>query len=201
MSGRIHIVRHGNTFGPGETVRRVGARTDLALSASGQAQARDLGAHFRECGITFTTALAGPLQRTVETGEAILAAQPAPPELEIVESLREIDYGPDEGRCEAAVLARIGPDALAAWECDGRVPPGWAVDPRRRIADWRALFDRLRGGTGQALVVTSNGVARFARLAAGDRAGETEVKLRTGAYGIIDLEGAGAQVAAWNLRP
>ncbi|HAO37083.1 MAG TPA: histidine phosphatase family protein, partial [Hyphomonas sp.] len=36
---RLIIVRHGNTFDKGDTVTRVGGRTDLPLSASGLAQA------------------------------------------------------------------------------------------------------------------------------------------------------------------
>ena len=32
---RVIICRHGNTFDKGDLVRRVGARTDLALSKSG----------------------------------------------------------------------------------------------------------------------------------------------------------------------
>ena len=37
------IVRHGNTFDGNEPVRRIGARTDLPLVASGFDQARALG--------------------------------------------------------------------------------------------------------------------------------------------------------------
>lgn len=201
MIRQIYIVRHGNTFGPGEPVRRIGARTDLALSASGRAQAVELGAHFRACKVAFTTALAGPLKRTRETSAAILAAQPDPPPLEICETLREVDYGPDEGRCEAEVIARLGKAALAAWEDEARVPPGWAVDPPAQIADWRALFGRLREGSGPALVVTSNGVARFARIATGEPPGDMALKLKTGAYGIIGLDAGGAYLQAWNIRP
>jgi broad specificity phosphatase PhoE len=43
---RIVIVRHGNTFEAGETPRRIGARTDLPLTADGQAQADALGRWF-----------------------------------------------------------------------------------------------------------------------------------------------------------
>ncbi|MGA3882329.1 histidine phosphatase family protein, partial [Bacillus pumilus] len=44
------IVRHGNTFAAGEPPRRIGARTDLPLTAQGQAQAEALGAHFAALG-------------------------------------------------------------------------------------------------------------------------------------------------------
>ena len=42
----IYIVRHGNTFDKGDVVTRVGARTDLGLSSSGQTQAEALAIHF-----------------------------------------------------------------------------------------------------------------------------------------------------------
>ena len=45
------IARHGNTFGPGDTPTRVGARTDLPLVESGKAQAKALGLHFLENGL------------------------------------------------------------------------------------------------------------------------------------------------------
>ena len=94
MARTLYIVRHGNTFNKGDTVTRVGARTDLPLSSSGQAQAEALADHFRP--IAFAQAIAGPLKRTRQTAEAILAEQAAPPELEIGNFLREIDYGPAE---------------------------------------------------------------------------------------------------------
>jgi len=46
MTRQLFIVRHGNTFDPGDTVTRVGARTDLPLSSSGRAQADALARHF-----------------------------------------------------------------------------------------------------------------------------------------------------------
>ena len=43
---RVIICRHGNTFDKGDLVRRVGARTDLALSKSGIKQANFLAEQF-----------------------------------------------------------------------------------------------------------------------------------------------------------
>lgn len=40
---RIIIFRHGNTFDVGDTVLRVGRRTDIPLSGSGRKQSRLLG--------------------------------------------------------------------------------------------------------------------------------------------------------------
>lgn len=193
------IVRHGNTFEAGEPPRRIGARTDLPLTASGLAQGHALGAHFAERGWRFARVLVSPLLRTRASAEAILAHLPGMPEPRPCDWLREIDHGPDEDRDEAAVLARIGPHALAAWDERAEAPPGWQVDAEARIAAWRALF--ASGQDGATLLVTSNGAARFALVAAG-QAVPAGMKLPTGAYGVIRKDAEGTlDVAEWGTRP
>ncbi len=199
MATQLFIVRHGNTFDAGDVVTRVGGRTDLALSVSGRAQAAALAAQFAGAGVRFVSARTSPLKRTRATAEAILAAQADAPELESALFLREIDYGPDENRPEDEVVARIGADALAAWEREGVPPPGWRVDPDALVGNWQQLFAKLDGAGGAHLVVTSNGIARFALKAAG--AADHELKLKTGAYGVIELADGAVSVAQWNVRP
>lgn len=186
---RFVIVRHGNTFAPGEPPRRIGAATDLPLVESGRAQAEALRIHFAELGWRFDRILSSPLQRTRETA-ALIAPGGA---IETADWLREIDHGPDENRTEEEVIARIGPDALAAWEHEAIPPPGWQVHAEARLAAWRALFDRADDETW--LLVTSNGAARFALLALG----EQPAKIRTGAFGM--LEGGPWRVERWDQRP
>ena len=196
METRLFIVRHGNTFDKGDVVTRVGGRTDLPLSLSGREQVATLARHF--AATSFATARSGPLKRTRDTAGAILAAQPSPPELLTDLFLREIDYGPDENRPEEAVVARIGKEALEGWERDGIVPPGWRADTAAIIGNWQELFHELRDAPGNHLVVTSNGVARFALNAAS--AQRPDAKLATAAWGVIVVEAGGARVEAWNLR-
>lgn len=197
MTARLIIVRHGNTFDKGDVVTRVGGRTDLPLSVSGCAQAESLARHF--AGATFATARSGPLKRTRETATAILGAQVNPPELLTDLFLREIDYGPDENRPEEEVIARIGKAALDAWERDFIPPPGWRVDPAALVGNWQQLFAELRDQPGDHLIVTSNGIARFALTAAGARGHDG--KLATAAWGVIVLEGEIVRVEGWNIRP
>jgi broad specificity phosphatase PhoE len=196
METRLFVLRHGNTFDKGDVVTRVGGRTDLPLSISGKAQAAALAKHF--AGTAFATARSGPLKRTRETASAILAAQANPPELLTDLFLREIDYGPDENRPEEEVIARIGKPALEAWERDAIVPPGWRADPAAIIGNWQELFHELRDEPGNHLVVTSNGIARFALHAA--NAHRPDMKLSTAAWGVIVLEGEQARVETWNAR-
>lgn len=200
MRNRLVIVRHGNTFEAGEAPRRVGARTDLPLTQAGRQQAMALGRHFTGLGLEFSTALAGNLSRTRETAELILAAQPVPPTFGTASFLTEIDHGPDEDQPEDAVLARIGAEALAAWDRDAVPPPDWQVDVAGRVAAWR---DFMASAAGDVLLVTSNGAARFALLALLDPTDRPEqIKLRTGSYGIISSDNAGLRrLSDWNRRP
>ena len=195
------IVRHGNTFAPGEPARRVGSRTDLALTSQGLEQSRALGACFAGQGRQFGRILVSPLQRTRQTADAIIAALEQPVVPETADFLREIDHGPDENRTEDEVLARIGADALAAWDEFATPPPDWSVDAQRRIAAWRELFTSRTPGQPPILLVTSNGAARFALIAAGV-AVEKGLKLPTGSYGEIKVQADGTIAApVWGLRP
>ncbi|MBP9235325.1 MAG: histidine phosphatase family protein [Hyphomonadaceae bacterium] len=196
MTARLYIVRHGNTFEKGDVVTRVGGRTDLPLSTSGRTQAEALAKHF--AGSAFVTARSGPLKRTRETARAILAAQPNAPELITDLFLREIDYGPDENRPEDVVIARIGREALEAWERNSIPPPGWRVDPAAIIGNWQEVFSDLTEEEGDHLIVTSNGIARFALAAA--NAHRPDAKLPTGGYGVIELS-PDPVVLHWSLRP
>ncbi|HRQ61108.1 MAG TPA: histidine phosphatase family protein [Alphaproteobacteria bacterium] len=61
------IARHGNTFGPGDTVTYVGGRTDLPLVESGVEQAKALGRYLREHRLIPDVVYSSNLQRTQET--------------------------------------------------------------------------------------------------------------------------------------
>ena len=198
----VTIVRHGNTFDAGQHARRIGARTDLPLVASGFDQADALGGKFAEQGLTFDRALAAPLRRTRSTIDRILARQSQAPVVESVDWLTEIDHGPDEGQIDSRVVARIGHDALAAWDGDARAPDGWIVDADRRIQGWRGLWKTDRG---RVLIVTSNGAARFALLSdeglRSQASGLPSLKLRTGAYGSIVRAQGELRLLTWDQRP
>lgn len=192
---RLLIVRHGDTFAPGQPPRRIGARTDPPLVESGRAQARALGRFFSAQALAFDRVLAAPLARTIETAALILGGQ-RHDAIEPADWLAEIDHGPDEGCPEAEVTARIGAAALAAWDRDATPPPGWIVERERRIADWRGAFADLRG---TVLIVTSNGAARFAPIAAAAACGG--LKLRTGAWGEIAVDDGAPRLVTWDERP
>ena len=83
---------------------------------------------------------------------------------------------------------------------------GWVVDPDALAQNWKYLFILLgqAENDGPVLVVTSNGIARFARQVvetAPDLPESTDLKLKTGAFAKVRLEGGVATLAAWNVRP
>lgn len=200
------IARHGNTFGPGETPRRVGARTDLPLTDSGIEQAVRLGQALAAQGIAPDIVYSSKQRRTRQT--AALAVEQIDPgiAIEALAIFNELDYGPDENLPEDAVLARIGEAALKAWDECATPPPGWLIDPPRLIKTWQEfgqfITKNYAGRT--AMVVTSNGTARFAPHMTGDfeafRA-HFPLKLSTGAYGVMRHDGIRWAVESWNVRP
>lgn len=205
----IYIVRHANTFDKGEVIRRVGGATDLPLSRSGRDQAQALGEHFSH--IEFGRVFCSALKRQRETAQAILDAQMVLPEnvvsigtkanhIETADFLREIDYGVDENKPEADVIARIGALAMSGWDMQARVPSGWNVDPEAIRREWRNVFMAHKADKQPVLIVTSNGIARFILDVASHKPSLPR-KLRTGAYGIVDTISAVPKVLSWDIRP
>lgn len=206
MTTTLLIARHGNTFDLGEIVRRVGARTDLPLSSSGVIQAEKLGLYLREQAIRPSAIYTSTLQRTQQT--AVIALQAAGYALHgiALPQFNEIDYGVDENQSEEAVVARIGAPALKAWEEECVVPPGWLVDPAALIKAWQdfAALCLMRHGGQTILVVTSNGVARFAPHITGDIQAfrlQHHFKLATGALAVLVHDQGCWSVQGWNIRP
>ena len=201
----IYIVRHGNTFDKGDTITRVGARTDLPLSTSGHTQAEALALHFKAVvPAEFSAAYCSALQRTRQTAEAILSVRATQPALETLEFLREIDYGVDENQPEEAVIARLGEAALATWDKEAVPPPGWAVNTNEIKRAWRDLLRSIASddSAGPVLIVTSNGIARFVLDVVTKFEREPDsIKLKTGAYGRIRTSGADVTLVSWNVRP
>lgn len=197
---RLFVIRHGNTFDKGDTVTRVGARTDLPLSVSGREQAAKLAAHF--AATQFAAALCSTLVRTRETARAILSQRTDSPALLIAPFLTEIDYGPDENQAEDQVTARLGP-ALEAWDVHGTPPPGWRVDPAAIREGWRTLLRRVAAlpGNATALVVTSNGIARFLPDVVDAKPEGLDRKLKTGAWGELIVTPTASNLLSWNQRP
>lgn len=200
------IARHGNTFGPEDTPTRVGARTDLPLVEKGHEQAKAIGQYIKENRLIPDVVYSSTLQRTIETAEIAVKESGVTNPVFQLDIFNEIDYGPDENKVEADVIARIGEDAIKAWDSDAIVPDGWKIDPQTVIENWIGFADQISAhhDNETVLVVTSNGIARFAPHITGDfeafRANHN-IKLSTGALGILKHDGLQWSVEEWNVRP
>lgn len=196
---RLIIVRHGDTFDPGEAPRRIGSRTDLPLTESGRRQASRLRHYIKQTGISFSTVLSGRLQRTIQTARLILGKDGDDHQVNIADFLTEIDHGPDENQRDVDVVRRIGEAAMNAWDCDAIAPAEWLTDTPHRIAAWRAVLSAPP--MGDTLLVTSNGAAKFLFLADPTLRPQESLKLRTGSLGIVDRKQGGWNTTIWDYRP
>lgn len=201
------IARHGNTFDPGDTILRVGKQTDLPLSNSGREQAKKLSIFLNEKYPKIDNVFVSSLKRTQET--ALIALPNI--SFEIKSIFDEIDYGIDDGKPESEVIERVGVEALKQWEERGIPPSGWLVNPEKIIKDWQDFTKNLvasvgatGGRPGTILVVTSNGIARFAPTMTNDF--ETfkqshSIKMRTGSISALKYIDGVWRVEYWDARP
>jgi len=189
---------------------RVGGRTDLDLVESGLAQGVALGQHLKDQGlipdVIFTTAMKRT-QQTAQQAKTILGKDIP---TEIMEIFNEIDYGVDENKAEEEVVARLGIEAIRAWDEHAVVPDGWLVDPEGLRTAWREfgqnVLSNFSGKT--VLIVTHNGIARFASalLQNADDLGNADdnqknLKLGTGSYGHFVHDENAWHCAKWNIKP
>jgi len=200
------IARHGNTFAKGETPTRVGGRTDLPLVDTGRTQAEKIGAYINEHRLIPDVVYASHLKRTIETAEIAIKASGFRNPVFQLDIFNEIDYGPDENKPEDEVIARIGAQAITDWNEKATVPDGWQVAPDEIIKNWHDFADQIRAHDDNetVLVVTSNGTARFAPHITNDFDGFREkydLKLSTGAMGILKFDDNRWTVQDWNIKP
>ncbi len=203
---RLIIARHGNTFGPDDVPTRVGGRTDLPLVEKGRAQAAAIGKYLSKNKLIPDAIYSSHLQRTYETARIASEYINAPPSIKQTDIFNEIDYGPDENKTEDAVIARIGAQAIKDWDDEGIVPAGWVSDPQELIGNWHGFADQITAtdGARTILVVTSNGIARFAPYITGNFEAfkaRHNIKLATGALGILIHENDKWRVEDWNIKP
>ncbi len=212
---KLIIARHGNTFNSGDIPTRVGARTDIPLVEKGQEQAKAIGRYLKDNDLLPDIAYSSTLKRTRET--AILALKEAGISLPVYELdiFNEIDYGEDENKTEKDVISRIGKNAIEQWDNNAIVPNGWKVNPNEIIENWQnfayqltkthdIVTNRVMNIDETALVVTSNGIARFAPYITEDFdsfAKQYKIKLRTGSLGILAFSQGKWRVVDWNIVP
>jgi len=169
-------------------------------------QARKLGLYLREKNLVPDVVFTSALQRTRQTAEEALTAAGVARSLIVNPLFNEIDYGVDENRPESEVVARLGAEALKAWDKDAVVPESWRVDVQAIVQGWLAFGEEITRDPAEnkVLVVTSNGIARFAPYLTGDFEVFRRVhklKISTGALCVMGHEGGIWRIEEWNVKP
>ena len=200
------ICRHANTFDPGETPRRVGKNTDIPLSQTGLLQAEKLGIALAQEDFIPDVIVTSTLKRTRQTAKRACEVMNISQDIKTDTRLDEISYGPDENKLEEEVIARVGEEALNDWNMNAIPPPGWDGTPARIKEDWLELAQEFKNNFAEKkiMVVTSNGIGRFAPYITGNYEAfcrSYPIKLKTGAYSVFEYDGTDWQCMKWNVVP
>jgi broad specificity phosphatase PhoE len=144
---QIHLVRHGETAW--SLSRQYTGRADIPLTARGEQDAGELGAHLK--GLQFDAVMVSPLLRARQTASLIGFGAGA----SIDSDLMEWDYGSYEGKRAADVQAeRPGWDLFR----DG-CPGGETLDALAQRADRVAA--KLRAAKSDVLIVAHRDILRI----------------------------------------
>lgn len=204
---KLLIARHGNTFEPKDIVTRVGV-TDLPLVESGLLQAQNLGLYLKNHNLIPDIIFTSQLKRTQQTAQEILKILKINIPVYNSSIFNEIDYGPDENQPEDKVVARIGKTALENWEKSATVPDGWKINPEAVIQYWQDFAEEiiLKYPNKIVLVITSNGIARFAPYITGDFeefSKQHAIKIATGNLCVLENNPPNSHwyCIAWNIKP
>jgi broad specificity phosphatase PhoE len=189
MSGELVVVRHGET--EWSATGRHTSRTDLGLTAAGRERARALAGALG--GRSFALVLSSPLRRARETCE--LAGFGA--RAELLDDLREWDYGDYEGLTTAEIRARRADWMLWRHGCPGGERPAQVAARAERV------LERARAADGDVIAFAHGHILRV--LAAcwvelGVEAG-ARLLLGAGSFGVLGRERETHAIAAWNLAP
>jgi 2,3-bisphosphoglycerate-dependent phosphoglycerate mutase len=178
---RLLVARHGNTF-----------------ESYDRAQATQLGEYLRANHFHPDVIYTSTLLRTIQTAELAFPNEAHQP----LSQFDEIDYGIDENQLEDDVVARIGQDALNAWNHEAIVPAGWHVDTNNIIAQWSDFLTQVvTSDHRNVCVITSNGIARFLPFALGNQVLPFDtLKLNTGAFALLTYT-SHWEIVEWNVRP
>jgi probable phosphoglycerate mutase len=205
---RVVLVRHGNTFSPGEAAVWVGARTDLALVEKGRRQAEEVANQLGRAGMTINRIFAGPLRRTAETAAIIARIAGIAPESVVTDRrLTEIDYGDWEGLTSDDIRQRFGHSEIDGWEHNNAWPQAanWPATKQEVVARVLAFFEAIgqqspKHGNAIDMVVSSNGIFRLFAESLG--LPTTGSKMATGNISLLTRSADnGWQVERWNAAP
>ena len=202
---RLILARHGNTFGPGDAVYRVGLNEDLPLVEKGKEQAHEVAKVLSDQAIK--AIYAAPLLRTKESAQ-VLSDTLGLPEVILDKRLLELDYGLWGGLSDEEITEQHGSEELGAWNAHGVWPKDacFGKSENEIVAEVTEFCNELlskheRDDTVYAC--SSNGRLRYFLTLAGlfqEYSEQKKLKVRTGA--ICELVHDGHwNVLQWNVLP
>jgi len=199
----IIIVRHGNTFKKGDTILRVGKRTDLDLVES--EKGIKAGNYINDNFDNISKIITGPLKRQTQTANLISSAINYDNKLiTIDERLNELDYGIYDGQPEELVKSEIGKDTLAKWDSLAIPPECWPIDIQTIHQNWKELLSDISStpNNDNTIIVTSNGIIRFLPEILGIDKEKFKLKVPTGGIVILQEDTDKVwQVKQWGIVP
>lgn len=178
------------------------SRTDVPLSARGRAEARQAAAAIAAARWEIARLISSPARRAVETAEILSAALRCLVPIEIDVSLREIDFGPFEGRTPGELRAGDLAAAFDEWrdESTGRSPDGaesYVLASERATS----VFEMLGQEEKRTLVIGHGYFLRLliARCVLGVQgASLRRLRLDTGRFALVEWEGTLPRLVAMN---
>jgi probable phosphoglycerate mutase len=129
----IYLIRHGETAW--SLSGQHTGRTDVPLTAAGEAAARELGGRLR--GVAFAHAFTSPRRRAVDTWKLSGLA----PAADVREDLAEWDYGDFEGLTSAEIKTRWPGWNVFADGCPNGESPADVSARADRVIAWLRTFD------------------------------------------------------------
>lgn len=146
---RFWLIRHGEP--DGDARHRCYGSLDIGLSETGRAQMRQVAGYLNAKNIA--AIYASPRSRALESAKLLAAAQACP--IEIVNDLREIDFGDFEGLTYDEIASRY-PDLYLQWmekPTEIRFPNGESFpEMRTRVLGAFDAIERQRKGQTVAIV-------------------------------------------------
>ncbi|MDR1581762.1 MAG: histidine phosphatase family protein [Prevotellaceae bacterium] len=224
MEKTLVIVRHGNTFAPGQTPTRAGARTDIPLVE--ELRSRNAARYLLTKGIVPDRVFAAPLKRTMQTAKLIINEMKLDTLVIPNNNFMEIDYGEDENKTEEQVRRRLGLEyvknnnlsgdtaeneiigygkaIIDLWNTKTIVPVGWNVDVESIIFSWKNFANSINDNE-TTLICSSNGIIRFAPCIldepdAKDFGDKHDLKVATGSVSIFKTVKNIWKCVEWNVK-
>jgi broad specificity phosphatase PhoE len=184
----IWLARHGETEWT-VSGRHTGS-TDIALIREGELQAIALGTLLAER--SFAHVFASPMRRAQETARLAGFGE----RFEVVEDLREVDYGEYEGVTTAEVH-----DRDPGWELFRDGSPG-GESPEQMTERVDRLLSRLKGLRGDVLLFGHGHTFRVtaARFLGLPISSATNLRLDAGTLSILAVGRDGPSLVVWNRR-